>query len=72
MATHSSILAWEIPWTEKPGGLWFMGSQRETTEATEHSTQGLTGAILLFSGCFVVIPFYLCGRLSCDLMIWGY
>ena len=28
MATHSSILAWEIPWTEKPGGLPFMGSQR--------------------------------------------
>ena len=28
MATHSSILAWEIPWTEKPGGLQFMGSQR--------------------------------------------
>ena len=28
MATHSSILAWEIPWTEKPGGLPSMGSQR--------------------------------------------
>ena len=28
MATHSSILAWKIPWTEKPGGLWSMGSQR--------------------------------------------
>ena len=28
MATHSSILAWEIPWTEGPGGLWSMGSQR--------------------------------------------
>ena len=28
MATHSSILAWEIPWTEEPGGLPFMGSQR--------------------------------------------
>ena len=28
MATHSSILAWEIPWTEEPGGLWSMGSQR--------------------------------------------
>ena len=24
MATHSSILAWRIPWTEEPGGLWFM------------------------------------------------
>ena len=28
MATHSSILAWKIPWTEKPGGLQSMGSQR--------------------------------------------
>jgi len=27
MATHSSILAWRIPWTEKPGGLQSMGSQ---------------------------------------------
>ena len=25
MATHSSILAWRIPWTEEPGGLWSMG-----------------------------------------------
>ena len=28
MATHSSILAWRIPWTEKPGRLQSMGSQR--------------------------------------------
>ena len=28
LAIHSSILAWEIPWTEEPGGLQFMGSQR--------------------------------------------
>ena len=28
MATHSSILAWRIPWTEKPGGHHSMGSQR--------------------------------------------
>ena len=28
MAIHSSILAWRIPWTEKPGGLLCMGSQR--------------------------------------------
>ena len=27
-ATHSSILAWEIPWTEEPGGLQSVGSQR--------------------------------------------
>ena len=28
MAIHSSILAWKIPWTEEPGGLQSMGSQR--------------------------------------------
>ena len=27
MATHSSILAWKIPWTEEPGGLQSLGSQ---------------------------------------------
>ena len=30
MATHSNILAWKIPWTEEPGGLWSMGSQSQT------------------------------------------
>ena len=28
MTTHSSILAWRIPWTEEPGGLQSLGSQR--------------------------------------------
>ena len=28
VATHSSVLAWEIPWTEEPGGLESTGSQR--------------------------------------------
>ena len=37
-ATHSSILAWEIPWTEEPGGLQFMGSQRVQCKwATENT-----------------------------------
>ena len=31
-ATHSSILAWEIPWTEEPGGLQHMGSQKSQTQ----------------------------------------
>ena len=30
MATHPNILVWEIPWTEEPGGLQSMGSQRQT------------------------------------------
>ena len=32
-ATHSSILAWGIPWTEKPGGLQSMGSQKKSDTA---------------------------------------
>ena len=37
MATHSSILAWRIPWTEDPGRLWSTGSQGDTTVATQHA-----------------------------------
>ena len=32
MATHSSILAWEIPWTEEPGGLYWGHKESHTTE----------------------------------------
>ena len=32
MATHSSILAWETPWTEEPGRLQSMGSQNSWTQ----------------------------------------
>ena len=31
MATHTSILAWRIPWTEEPGGLQSMGSKESDT-----------------------------------------
>ena len=34
VATHSITLTWRIPWTEEPGGLQSMGSQRDKTEAT--------------------------------------
>ena len=34
MATHSSILAWEIPWTEEPGRLQTMGSQTRLSDLT--------------------------------------
>ena len=38
MATHSSILAWRIPWTEEPRGLQSMGSQRVKHDfMTEHA-----------------------------------
>ena len=38
MATDSSILAWKIPWTEEPGELQFMGSQKSWTGLTQLST----------------------------------
>ena len=35
MATHSSILAWEIPWTEEPDGLQSMGLQKSWTRLSD-------------------------------------
>ena len=40
MATHSSILARKIPWTEEPGGLWFMGPQSQTRLSTHAQLLG--------------------------------
>ena len=37
MATHSSMLAWEVPWTEEPGRLQSMGSQE--SDVTKHARQ---------------------------------
>ena len=43
MATHSSILAWRIPWTEEPGGLQYMRSQRVRLSNTffQNSKEGM-------------------------------
>ena len=42
MATHSSVLSWTIPWTEEPGGLQSMGSQRVGHDrATKHTHAGI-------------------------------
>ena len=35
MATHSSILAWKIPWTEEPGRLQSMGLQKSQTQLSD-------------------------------------
>ena len=43
MATHASILAWRIPWTEKPDGLQSMGSQK--SDINEHTHRGTSLAI---------------------------
>ena len=62
METHSSILAWEIPWTEEPGGLQSMASEkkdfhhkkgncdwRETTNAISRRGDRLEDIIILSS-----------------------
>ena len=38
MVTHSSILAWRIPWTEEPGGLQQGPKEWDMTEDTEHAS----------------------------------
>ena len=37
MAPHSNTLAWEIPWTEEPGGLQSMATQSDGTETAQHT-----------------------------------
>ena len=50
MATHSSILAWEIPWTEEPGGPQSMGSQRvEHDMVTKQQHKSPSGNISHFT-----------------------
>ena len=54
-AAHSSILAWEIPWTEEPGKLQSMGSQElDTTERLNHhhhrNREGMVGPLMLVEG----------------------
>ena len=49
MATHSSIIAWEIPWTEEPGGLQSMGSQKSQTGLSNTTKTFLIQLLLLKS-----------------------
>ena len=37
VASHSSILAWKIPWSEEPGGLQSMGPQKSQTQLSTHT-----------------------------------
>ena len=48
MATHSSILAWRIPWTEEPDGLQSMGHKKaEMTEVTYHITTTMITLLII-------------------------
>ena len=59
MATVSGILAWETPWTEEPGGLQSMGSQRAGHDlATEHTPIGnLNTSCVCVGGTFCYIVY---------------
>ena len=46
METHSSILAWRTPWTEEPGGLWSVGSQRVGHDLLTKQQQQRNGIIM--------------------------
>ena len=48
VATHSSILAWEIPWTEEPGGLWPMGLQKSQTQFSNYTTTTISLCAYLY------------------------
>ena len=52
MATHSSVLAWRIPGTGKPGGLPSMGSHRADTTKVMQQQQWILGWMHLFRPCF--------------------
>ena len=59
MATHSSILVWRIPWTEEPGGLQSMGSQRVGDDWATDTRIGLWRFSVLSSGsCCPFIPHF--------------
>jgi len=62
MATHSSILAWEISWTEEPGGFQSMGSQRiRHNLVTEQLPPLKCSAQLSFVWChFMDVYMYTC------------
>ena len=46
MATHSSIPAWRIPWTEEPGGLQSLGSQRVTARSSIITEEAASTCVL--------------------------
>ena len=68
MATHSSILTWRISWTEVPGGLQFMGSQRVRPDWVTNTGVFLLGFIMYGTLCgswtWLAISFSILGKFS--------
>ena len=72
MATHSSILAWRIPWTEEPGKLQYMGSQRVRHDWTTNITLLLHYIYNCLHGVFITFSsvaqscLILCNPIDCN------
>ena len=64
METHPSILVWEIPWTEEPGGLQCMGSQSQTH--LSHQATAAAASLLALAGGRPV-----CGQLAASSLVTG-
>ena len=56
MATHSSILAWEIPWTEEPGRLQSMGLQRSGHNLVTKQQNKILGGLNEINACEMLRP----------------
>ena len=54
MATHSRILAWEIPWTEDPGGLQSMGLRKGLTKRPNNNKTDHPGMLVVFSEIYLL------------------
>ena len=74
-ATHSSILAWRIPWTEEPRGLQSMGSESDATEHTHTHTQTEDNIrvtrVILFHSKKTLSSLKISLYLSENLISWG-
>ena len=67
MATHSSILAWRIPWTEETGGLWSMGLQRLDMTEWLNTAQHVC---IYFSENITAVVVYSLGRVCLFVTPW--
>ena len=69
MATHSSILAWEIPWTEEPGGLQSMGLERVGHDLVTNNSSCFIGYFCKYYtySCCIVAKSCLCNPMDSSL-----
>ena len=67
MATHSSVLAWEIPWTDEPGGLQSMALQRVRHDLATENKQMLNSIAILFLKNLSKTLIGLQGKIPCKI-----